>query len=293
MLKRIPLALIDPNPDQPRKTFDPHALEELAASIRENGLMQPITVTPKGDRYMIVAGERRWRAHCLLSDRDALPEGSILAHVRRMTAEEIAVSAIIENLVRADISPLEEARAFQRMLDHGLSFEDLARRLGISQPFRIRERVHLLRLEPAIQKMLSSGQLSAAAAYEVARLEKKDQSRLVRMINKGQLPTIGAIRAAVQTAMDREAQTSLLSAPEPTRSEMRAMKSMERKIDAIVDMVSSGFKDGECVIAARVSRDRARLAADRLDQSVKAIGMMSRSLREALAQSDIAEQMAS
>ena len=117
-LKRIPLDQIVPNPDQPRKHFDEQALRELAGSIRARGLKQPIAVRPIGDgTYQIIMGERRWRAHCLLRDEGELEDPTILANVRKATDEEMAIDAIIENLARVDLTPLEEARAFQRMLE--------------------------------------------------------------------------------------------------------------------------------------------------------------------------------
>jgi ParB/RepB/Spo0J family partition protein len=129
-LKRIHLDQIIANPDQPRKHFDEQALRELAGSIRVRGLKQPITVRPIGDgMHQIIMGERRWRAHCLLHDEGKLEEPTILAHVRKATDEEMAIDAIIENLARVDITPIEEARAFQRMLDHGYSVEQLAPQL--------------------------------------------------------------------------------------------------------------------------------------------------------------------
>src|SRR3712207_3967436 len=101
MLKRIPLEQVRPNADQPRKLFEAGALQELAASIRNNGLMQPITVRPiqkDGTTvYEIVAGERRWRAHCLLKEQGQLPDGTILAHVRKMDEQQRDIEAIVEN----------------------------------------------------------------------------------------------------------------------------------------------------------------------------------------------------
>ena len=107
-LTAIPLDRVFPNPDQPRKKFEPTALAELASSIRNLGLLQPITVRPvEGGTYEIVAGERRWRAHCLLNERGELPGGVILAHVREMDVQQRDIEAIVENLSRADITPMK------------------------------------------------------------------------------------------------------------------------------------------------------------------------------------------
>ena len=132
MLKTLPISKGYPNPDQPRKVFDEKKLQELAASILEQGLLQPIRVRRDRDgRFMIVAGERRYRA--LLVGLDSIA-------VVVADNDEVADQAIIENLQRADITPLEEARAYQKRLDAAYSVEQLAVRLGMKQPWRIIER---------------------------------------------------------------------------------------------------------------------------------------------------------
>ncbi|TIO47653.1 MAG: ParB/RepB/Spo0J family partition protein, partial [Mesorhizobium sp.] len=151
MKKRIPLSEVIPNPDQPRKHFDPVKLRELAESIRERGLIQAITVRPVGDDpWMIVGGERRWRAHQLIDSPD------ILCEVVKIDDNEMALQAIVENLARADIKPLEEARAFQAMIDRGWTVEQLAKDIGV-QPTRIKARTALLNLDETIQKLVDSG----------------------------------------------------------------------------------------------------------------------------------------
>jgi ParB family transcriptional regulator, chromosome partitioning protein len=149
----IPLDQIEPNPEQPRKIFEANALEELAASIEENGLLQPITVTELAPgRYQIVAGERRWRAHKLLAERGAKP--FILAILREFDAEETAVAAIIENDQRVDVTPLEQARSYQRMVDEfGHDTQSLAVKIG-KPVFRIEERLRLLNLTEDCQFLL-------------------------------------------------------------------------------------------------------------------------------------------
>src|SRR5262245_30912597 len=194
-LKRIPLDRIEPNPDQPRKHFDQAALRELAASIQSRGLKQPITVRPTGDdKYQLIMGERRWRAHCLLRDEGKLEEATILAFVRRTTEDEMAIDAIIENLARADLSVLEEANAVQRMLDAGYSPERLARELGV-QAHRIRYRLQLVALAPSIQTMLSKGQISSPIAHEIGRLPNpSDQLRVASLVAQGSLTNDRQVR---------------------------------------------------------------------------------------------------
>lgn len=153
MKKRIPLTQVIPNPNQPRRFFDAVKLQELAESIRERGLIQAITVRPVGDEglYMIVGGERRWRAHQLIGAAD------ILCEVVKIDDNEMALQAIVENLARADIKALEEARAFQAMLDRGWTVEKLAKDIGV-QPQRIKARTALLNLDETIQKLVDANQ---------------------------------------------------------------------------------------------------------------------------------------
>lgn len=293
MLKRIPLEQIVRNEDQPRKVFEPQALEELAASIRANGLMQPITVRPIGHgTYQVVAGERRLRAHRLLAERGQLPDNSILAHVRRMGEVQRDIEAIIENLARAEITPMEEARAFKRMLDHGMTPEELAQKLGMGQVWRIRDRVRLLNLSPTNQKLFESGQISANDAYEISRLEREaDQTRVIQMIARGQLTGYKAVRAAVLAIVDNLSQEDIFGAageaPRASEEDVATVNRMEDKVNRIADMVSAGFKDGECVIARKVSPDRTRAMADKLRVMRQHLLQMENQLREAAAQAEL------
>lgn len=156
---KIPLAKIKPDPKQPRKLFDAGALAELAASIEANELIQPITVRPdkKRGEYVIVAGERRYRAHCLLRHRGVKRFASIECNVRKITAgADVLVKQIVENIARADMTPLEEADAFQELRDtFGLDADEIAAKLGLA-PFRVRWRLLLLNLSADIRKMVAS-----------------------------------------------------------------------------------------------------------------------------------------
>lgn len=287
MQKRISLDQIRANPDQPRKLFEQDSLQDLANSIRVNGLMQPITVVKRDDHYMIVAGERRWRAHQLLEEAGHLASPDMLCLVRKMDETEIAINAIVENLVRQDVTPLEEANAYQAMIDQGFTVEDLATRLGVSQPFRIRERLALLRLNETSKQLFASGNLNAASAYEVAKLDEEDQNDFVRRISTGKLPTIGALRAAVAAKTDTEIQESFLAAEEINEADIEEVSAMERKVFQICNMISSGFRDGQCIIAARISPDKSATLAEKLSLASKAVSAMARELEAANAQVDI------
>jgi len=155
MVREIPVGEIRPNPFQPRKHFDAAELDELKASIAEYGVLVPVIVRRRGDGYELVAGERRWRA-CAALERPTIP-----AIVRASDDRETLELAIVENLQRADLNPLEEAAGFQYLIDeYDLTQEELARRLGKSRP-AVANALRLLGLSDSIKAMLVDGRLSA------------------------------------------------------------------------------------------------------------------------------------
>ncbi|MFN3651561.1 MAG: ParB/RepB/Spo0J family partition protein [Armatimonadota bacterium] len=143
----LPLESVHPNPNQPRKFFDPSALEELAASIRERGVMEPIIVRPKDGRYEIVAGERRYRAS-KLAGMETIP-----AIVRELTDEEAMADSLLENFQREDLTVMEKAHAIKGLLDY-MSMDQCAKSLGCSAS-TLRRHLELLDLPPAVQQELS------------------------------------------------------------------------------------------------------------------------------------------
>lgn len=155
-LAQIPLDAIEPNPDQPRATIEPDALDALAASIRASGVLQPVVVSPPGPdgRHQLIAGERRWRA-ARLAGLERVP-----AVVRAADARERVELALVENLVREDLSPIDVAQACACLIeDFGQSHGDLAGRLGRSRP-AISNLVRLLELPEVVQEMIAAGDLS-------------------------------------------------------------------------------------------------------------------------------------
>lgn len=157
--RRLKIDEVVPNPDQPRVNFDEETLEELAASVAEVGILQPVVVRPLSNgRYALVAGERRWRA----ARRAGLTE--IPAVIRSGDDQTSLTHALIENLQREDLGPLEEAAAFQTLLeDHGMTHDQVAKAVGKSRP-AISNTLRLLHLPPAIQGLVERGELSAGHA---------------------------------------------------------------------------------------------------------------------------------
>lgn len=157
--EELRVGAITPNPRQPRQTFDEDALDELAASIREVGLLQPVVVRRAGPgRYELIMGERRWRA----TQRAGLRE--IPAIIRDTEDDELLREALIENLHREQLNPLEEAAAYQQLLEEfGATHDGLAKKIGRSRP-HITNTLRLLNLPPAVQRRVAAGVLSAGHA---------------------------------------------------------------------------------------------------------------------------------
>jgi ParB family transcriptional regulator, chromosome partitioning protein len=179
--EQLPLDRIDPNPRQPRGAFDEEPLHDLTASIEAVGVLQPIVVRPSGERYQIVMGERRVRAA-----RSAGLE-RIPAIVRTTENDQMLRDALLENVHREDLNPLEEAAAYEQLLlDFGITQEELAARLGRSRPV-IANAMRLLRLPGSVQRRIAARTLSAGHARAVASLEDPvQQERLAdRIVAEG------------------------------------------------------------------------------------------------------------
>ena len=174
-VRMLPIRLIDPNREQPRRSFDEEALKELAASIRAVGVIQPIIVQPNGERFTIIAGERRYRAS-RLADLTEIP-----AIVRDWDEQRRLEAALIENLQRDDLNPVEEAMGVRRLMDEaGLTQEMAAQRLGKSRP-AVANLLRLLTLPESVQKLLQSGQLSAGHARALVTVDPKRQVQLANL----------------------------------------------------------------------------------------------------------------
>ncbi len=164
----VKLRDVEPNRDQPRKQFDEEALQELADSIRIHGVISPLIVVKKAKHYMIIAGERRWRAAKLAG----LKEVPVI--IKDYTDREIAEISLIENIQRKDLNPVEEAKAFEKLLqDYSLTQEELAERISKSRT-AITNALRLLRLPEELQEYLAAGTLSAGHAKVILGLEKEE-----------------------------------------------------------------------------------------------------------------------
>ncbi|NJD20501.1 MAG: ParB/RepB/Spo0J family partition protein [Gemmatimonadetes bacterium] len=167
-IRRVKLAAVVPNPLQPRRTFPDQELDELAASIRENGLLQPLVVRPApggGERFELVAGERRFRAVAKLGWED------VPVLVRDASDETLLVLALVENLQREALNPMEEAEGYRSLVDRfGMSHADIARAMGKDRS-TVANFLRLLNLPPSVRKRVESGDLSMGHARALLPVE--------------------------------------------------------------------------------------------------------------------------
>lgn len=178
----ISLSLIDRNTKQPRKLFNEDLLNELAQSIKTHGVIQPIILVKKDDRYMIVSGERRFRASKLAGLK------TIPAIIRTYTESEIAEIALIENLQREDLNPIESAKAIKELIEtFKLTQEEVSERIGKSRS-AVTNTLRLLSLEPEVIKLIEDGKLSAGHGKILVSIEDKDsQVKIANMAVDGKI----------------------------------------------------------------------------------------------------------
>lgn len=193
----------------------------------------------------------------------------------------------MENLARADIKAMEEARAFQAMLDRGWTVEKLAKDIGVQQA-RITARTALLNLDETIQSLVDSNQFPLGHANYLADLPKHDQMQIVKLFTSGKLKDWSGVRAAAQSVRDRIEQGGMFdddNMPEPSKDDVAAMSRMEKTVERIITAISGGFKDGECVALKSVDPTKADKWADTLAAASRTIRTMEAQLRQAHARS--------
>jgi ParB family transcriptional regulator, chromosome partitioning protein len=253
--REIDPALIEPNPRQPRQVFDEEALAELVHSIREFGLMQPIVVravdgaqrppgAPGGQRYQLVMGERRWRA------AQAAGMTAIPAIVRETGEDNLLRDSLLENIHRVQLNPLEEAAAYQQLLDEfGVTHDELAARIGRSRPL-ITNMIRLLRLPIPVQRRVAAGVLSAGHARALLSLEggpDAQESLAARIVAEGL--SVRATEEAVTLA--NRGDTNQPAPPRRKPIHMPGLQDVAEQLSGAFDTrvtVSVGKRKGKIVI---------------------------------------------
>ena len=207
-LRYIDINDIKPNASQPRKNFDEDKLVELAESIDQHGLIQPLVLRAAGQGYEIVAGERRWRAARMIGLKE-LP-----CIVRELTDEENMLMAIIENMQREDLNPIEEAEGLKQMIDtYGLTQEQVSRGVGKSRPY-ITNSLRLLKLPPKIRYLTADGSLSMGHARALAAV--KDEKRQIELAER--VVSEGLSVRQIEKLAQESGKTSAKRKPRKTKS---------------------------------------------------------------------------
>ena len=252
--RQVLLRRIRPNPYQPRAEFDEAGIAELAASIRENGLLQPLIVRPRGDEgWELVAGERRFRAV------ERLGWERVPVLVRELTDQQLLVLALVENLQREDLSPLEEAEGYRRLVDQfGLTQQEVGDRVGRDRS-TVANALRLLSLAPGVRELLAAGRLTAGHGRALLGLEEpEEQERLARAVVDSGL-SVRETERRVRRRRDAGRDTTPSAAPEdPTVR--RAVTLLERSLGTQVRVQPRGPEGrGEITIRFHDPEDFERL----------------------------------
>jgi ParB family chromosome partitioning protein len=226
--REIPVTSISPNPKQPRTVFDEEALEELKASILEVGVLQPVVVreTMPG-RYELIMGERRWRAS------QAIQRETIPAIIRETADDQLLRDALLENIHRSDLNPLEEAAAYQQLLaEFGVTHEELGQRIGRSRP-QISNTIRLLNLPAAVQRRVAAGVLSAGHARALLALDDTEKQDLLaqRIVAEGL-----SVRATEELVA-----LALSEGPSKTKQAVRRNRPHSPALDELAGQLSDRF----------------------------------------------------
>ncbi len=232
----IPLHLIQVDPEQPRKTFKADDLHSLMSSIRAEGLLQPITVRPAqrdtddAPCYIIVAGERRFRAVCAL-EWDAIP-----AIVKELDHAGWTKAQLLENAARVDLDPVEEARALNRALADGIALHDLAKAIG-RQPEYVTWRCEMLNARDEVLHLVATGQLPPASAWYIARLTANGQARILRVLGLKKLDS-NAIRALSEQIWAEENQAEMFAETKLSSDQIQAVRTFGRAFEDIATLLT-------------------------------------------------------
>ncbi|GIX45805.1 MAG: chromosome partitioning protein ParB [Candidatus Tectimicrobiota bacterium] len=242
----LPVAQIRPNPYQPRQHLDPQRLQELAQSIKAQGLLQPIVVRRHPEGFELIAGERRLRA-AQLAGYDTVP-----ALIRDADDREVLLLALLENLQRDDLNPLEEARAYQRLVaEFGLRQEDIARQVGKDRS-SVANALRLLKLPPLLQEDLAAGRLSMGHARALLALESAEAQQRLR-------DQILAEGLSVRATEARVRQQRRTPAPKPAHL-VQVEEALQRHLGTPVT-IRPGRRRGKIEITYRGEAELARLLA--------------------------------
>jgi ParB family chromosome partitioning protein len=240
----VAIELIDPNPDQPRSIFQPERMEELAQSIRANGIIQPLIVRRNGQRYELVAGERRWRA-ARLAGLEKIP-----VVVQDFARDRLLEVALIENIQREDLNALEAAHAFERLArEMGLSHEEIGRRTGKDRS-SIANFIRLLKLPAEVQKLVAEGRLAMGQARALLALPDPESQIQIGEKAAAQGMSTRQVEALVRNATERRSGLGAESKAKPAQDPnvRAAVEQLERTLGTRVRIVEQSDQRGRIEI---------------------------------------------
>ena len=239
----IDIEKITPNPDQPRKTFDEIALQDLANSIKEHGVIQPITIREVGvDSYQIISGERRFRAS-QLAGKTKIP-----AYIRKADDQQLLVMGLVENLQREDLDPIEIAQSYQRLIEEGnLTQEELGEKVGKNHA-TIANSLRLLKLPPEIQTGLINGDISEGHAKALLSLTDENLQKEIysEIIDKGL--SVRATEELVKRKKEASKQGSKKGKPSKSTEQTAIQSKIESKLNTKVSLQVSSKGNGKITI---------------------------------------------
>lgn len=257
---------VSPNRYQPREHFDGDRLDELAQSIRENGIIQPIVVRPMGEEFQIVAGERRWRA----AQRAGLRR--VPAVINHVTDEKLLEIALVENIQRQDLTPVETAKALRLLLDeHGLTQERLAERVGMKRP-SVTNYLRLLQLAAPVREALEEGRLDMGHARALGGLDDQaKQAELCKTVLQGGL-SVRQVEKLVARAKGNESDADQKPEKRPDPNVAAAEKRLMGVLGARVNIVRGSRGAGKIEILFKTDEELDRLFQHLVDDEQVATG---------------------
>ncbi len=262
-VRRIPLEQIVPSPFQPRKTFHPEQLTELVESVKEKGVIQPLVVRLVGGRYELIAGERRWRA----SQAAGLKEAPVI--VRQASDREVLELALIENLQRADLSPIEEAEAYALLINQfRLTQEQVAQRVGKSRA-NVANALRLLTLSEDLRGWISAGRLSVGHAKVILGLsDKETQAKVAALVLKDNLTVRATEKLVESLRVTKPGSSTKKAGAKPTPVSEAAWADLEKRLQRAmgtrVRLVGTN-QTGKIIVEY--------FSADELDRLLKTLGV--------------------
>lgn len=254
--REVPVGAIRPNPEQPRRSFDPDELRQLADSIAVHGILQPVVVVDAGDGFTLIAGERRWRAAMQLELE------TIAAVVRTANEQEQLELALVENIQRSDLNALDEARAYRHLIDEfGLTQERVARQVGRSRP-TVANTLRILDTAASVQQAVGDGTITGGHARALASLESRAQQEVVLAAVVSRSLSVRQTEGLVTTSRDR-GDSERSPRQREVDADIQHMEAQMREALGTKVTIASGRKGGRITITWYDDEDLGRLV-DRL-----------------------------